>query len=200
MAGTLAEATRPLKPRALPPLILITDAARLPEPAALFDRLPAGAAVLLRDYDAPERTALAEALRAATRRHGLLLLIAGDWRLAARAEADGLHLPEHLAGSGHRFDRVRPGWLITAAAHSQAALVAAARAGADAALLSPVFPTRSHPDARPLGPVRFAALAHGAPLPVYALGGIDGRARRRLNACGMAGFAGISALVEGIGG
>ena len=187
--------SRRLKPRALPPLILMTDSGRLAEPAALFDRLPAGAAVLLRDYDAPDRAALAGALRAATRRHGLLLLVGGDWRLAARVDADGLHLPEWLARSGHRFDRARPGWLITAAAHSRAALVAAARAGADAALLSPVFPTRSHPDARPLGPVRFAALIHGAPLPVYALGGIDGDARRRLSACGMAGFAGISGLV-----
>jgi thiamine-phosphate pyrophosphorylase len=155
--------------------------------------------VLLRDYDAPERAALAEALRVATRRHGLLLLVGGDWRLAARVDADGLHLPEWQARTGYRFDRARPGWLITAAAHSRAALIAAARAGADAALLSPVFPTRSHPVARPLGPVRFAALAHGAPLPVYALGGIDARARRRLNACGMTGFAGISGLVEGIG-
>lgn len=199
MAGTLAEVARPLKPRVLPPLILMTDAARLAKPEALFDRLPAGAAVLLRDYDAPGRTALAEALRVATRRRGLMLLVGGDWRLAARVEADGLHLPERQARAGHRFDRARPDWLITAAAHSRAALIAAARAGADAALLSPVFPTRSHPDARPLGPVRFAALTRGAPLPVYALGGIDGRARRRLGACGMAGFAGISGLVDGSG-
>jgi thiamine-phosphate pyrophosphorylase len=195
VTGTLAEAARPLKPRALPLLILMTDAVRLPKPEALFDRLPAGAAVLLRDYDAPDRAARADALRAATRRNGLLLLIGGDWRLAAQVDADGLHLPEWLARTGRRFDRARPDWLITAAAHSRAALVTAAQVGASAALLSPVFPTRSHPGARPLGPVRFAALTHGAPLPVYALGGIDGQARRRLRGCGMAGFAGISGLI-----
>lgn len=187
----------PLKPgrRALPPLILMTDRRRRPDPAAWLDRLPAGAAVLLRDYDAPDRAERARALRAATRRHGLLLLIGGDWRLAAAAGADGLHLPERVARAGRRFDAIRPDWLITAAAHSRPALIAAARAGADAALLSPVFATASHPGARPLGPVRFAALAGAAPLPVYALGGIGPAARARLAACGAAGFAGISGLL-----
>ena len=64
-------------------------------------------------------------------------------------------------------------WLVTAAVHSPAALRAAAAAGADAALLSPIFATASHPDVRTLGLQRFAALAQASPLPVYALGGID---------------------------
>ncbi|MBE0530944.1 MAG: hypothetical protein IH626_08955, partial [Rhodospirillales bacterium] len=38
----------------LPLLILVTDEARLPDPAAAIRRLPPGAAVILRHYGAPD--------------------------------------------------------------------------------------------------------------------------------------------------
>ena len=72
--------------------------------------------------------------------------------------------------------------------------MAAQRAGADLLFLSPLFPTRSHPDARSLGRVRFAALAHATPLPVIALGGVTARHRRSLAALGAAGWAAIDGL------
>ncbi len=52
------------------------------------------------------------------------------------------------------------------AAPEYAGLFSAARAGADAALLSPVFWTASHPLAPALGPLRFAAWCRSSPLPV----------------------------------
>ena len=56
-----------------------------------------------------------------------------------------------------------------------------ARAGrAVAVLLSPVFPTRSHPGAASLGPLRFRLLAARAQVPVIALGGMNRRSARRL--------------------
>jgi thiamine-phosphate pyrophosphorylase len=70
----------------------------------------------------------------------------------------------------------------------------ARRAGADAALVGPVFATASHPGARPLGPLLFAALARLSPLPVYALGGIEETTARRLKAAGAQGFAAIGAF------
>jgi thiamine-phosphate pyrophosphorylase len=48
----------------------------------------------------------------------------------------------------------------------------AARLGADAALLSPVFPTATHPGGEVLGPVRFQLLARQSKLPIIALGGM----------------------------
>jgi 8-oxo-dGTP diphosphatase len=45
--------------------------------------------------------------------------------------------------------------------------------GCDFALLSPVLPTLSHPDAAHLGWENFAAIAAGASIPVYALGGLS---------------------------
>jgi thiamine-phosphate pyrophosphorylase len=67
----------------------------------------------------------------------------------------------------------------------------AAAIGADAALLSPVFATASHPGAPALGPLAFAVLAGKAPLPVYALGGMTSENARRLNGARLAGIAGI---------
>jgi thiamine-phosphate pyrophosphorylase len=79
----------------------------------------------------------------------------------------------------------------SAPAHDLAEIRAAERAGADFVFLSPVFPTRSHPGAEPLGPHRFAALACATRLPVIALGGMDEKRVRGLR--GAYGWAGIDA-------
>ncbi len=80
---------------------------------------------------------------------------------------------------------------MTAAAHDAAAIRRAARHGAHAVLLSPVFATASHPGAPSLGPLRFARLARCSPIPVYALGGITAETARRLAGSGAVGLAGI---------
>ena len=178
----------------LPPLILVVDRARLAAPLAAAARLPAGSAVLLRDYEAADRAVLAAALARLCRRRRLLLLIGGDARLAAAVRVAGLHLPQALAVRAHRRRPGPPKGLTTAAAHDARGLAAAARGGADACLLSPVFATASHPGARALGPVRFARLVRMARLPVYALGGIDSRTARRLAASGACGIAALGAL------
>ena len=195
--GTLAEAAASLKlaaRSALPALVLMTDEARLADPLPATRALPAGSAVILRHYGVPERAALARCLATIARRRGLVLLVGEDPVLARRVGAAGVHLPERAirrAGSV-RWQRE---WLVTAAVHSPAALRTAAACGADAALLSPVFATASHPDVRALGLQRFAALAQASPIPVYALGGIDRARAGLLLRSGAVGIAGIGALV-----
>ena len=179
----------------LPPLVLITDAARLPDPLGAAARLPAGSAVLLRDYDLAERQALALKLSALCRQRRLKLLIAGDAALAIRIGASGVHLPERRISEVRRW-RHRRHWLITVAAHSREALSHAAMAGANAAFLSPVFATRSHPGYRPLGPERFNLLATMASLPVYALGGIVVENADRLLRGRAVGIAAIHAFKD----
>ena len=184
----------------LPPLLLLTDSLRLPDPEGAIAGLPRGSGIILRHYDHPDRPVLAQRLRAASRERGLRLLVAGDARLAVAVRADGLHLPEALvrrtAGACRAWRR--PGWLVTAAAHSPAALCRAAQAGADAALLSPVFATASHPGAQSLGAVRFARWCGESPIPVYALGGIDADSARRLTGSRCVGLAGIGAIKMGL--
>lgn len=180
--------------RGLPPLWFMTDRIRVPDPLAVAAALPRGAGVILRDYDAVDRLPLARDLAAVCRNRGLLFLVAGDERIAARSGADGLHLPEWRSRGIGPVRRRRPGWLITAAAHGAAALRRAALGGADAAFLSPVFATASHPGAPHLGAVRFAALARSTEMPVYALGGVDVETVMRLRSAGIAGVAAIGAL------
>lgn len=170
----------------------MTDDERLADPAAAIASLPAGAAVVFRHYRATDRAQYGRRLRTLCRARRVLFLVAGDGRLASVLGADGLHLAQGLCAAIAGWRRRRPRWLITAAAHSAPALRRAK--GADAAFVSPVFPTASHPGRPHLGPLRFAALTRQSPLPVVALGGVNGRTARLLNGIPLAGFAAISGL------
>ncbi len=68
------------------------------------------------------------------------------------------------------------------------------RAGVDLILLSPVFPTTSHPGRPALGVRRLAALCRGTAVPVLALGGVTPATLSRVRAARAAGVAGIGAL------
>jgi len=59
-------------------------------------------------------------------------------------------------------------------------------AGADFALLAPVFPTASHPGSPCLGVETFKAMAGSAPIPALALGGIKPENRNLLAGYGVA--------------
>jgi thiamine-phosphate pyrophosphorylase len=166
-------------------LILVTDDERLADPVAAARRLPNGSVVLLRARDGERRHALAEALRRQT--NGLILLASDDPLLADRLH--GLHLPERHAREAAHWRALRPHWLITVAAHSGQGLRIA---HADAALLSPVFATKSHPKAQPLTASRARLMARHALLPVLALGGVTAQNAPLLK--GFAGFAAIGAL------
>lgn len=173
-----------------PALWLFTDAVRLPDPLPAAGALPRGSAgVVFRHDGTPGREALGRALARICRERRLVLLVAGDARLAIRLRA-GLHLrrgrrPAPLP----RLARV-----ASSSAHDRAEAARARRAGAAIAFVSSAFPTASHPGARALGPLRWAVVARASGLPAFALGGIDGETIRLLprNLC--AGAAAIGAL------
>lgn len=103
------------------------------------------------------------------RTHNARLLINGDFELAREVQADGVHLPTHQL----RTLSARPDFpLVAASTHDAAELSLAAAFGCDFAVLGPVKPTESHPEAPCLGWTAFKALANEASLPVYALGGL----------------------------
>ena len=179
----------------IPALWLLTDAMRGANPLVVVRRLPRGSGMIIRHTDDTARRKLAQALMPLCRRLGITCLIAVDWRLAAAVRADGVHLPERLAGTGvaagaFLWRRTR-GRLLTVAAHGAAALVAAQRSRADAAFLAPVFATRSHPNTLPLGTIRTAALTKRARVPVLALGGVSLKTIPQLTGSGVSGIAGI---------
>lgn len=81
--------------RHLPHLFLLTDAGRIADPARAAAALPRGSAIILRDYDHPDRADLARLWQALARQHGHLFLVGNDSRLAHRIHADGVHWPEY---------------------------------------------------------------------------------------------------------
>ena len=182
--------------RKLPRTILLTDSVRLADPRDAVRALPARSGVILRHYDDPDRPGLARELLAICRPRKIPLLVAGDARLARVVNADGLHLPEDMLAHDLGYWRTwqRPGTLLSVAAHSPQALSKAALASADFALLSPIFPTKSHPGSKVIGIHRFASWASKARLPVFALGGVTLQNKARILASGAAGWAAISGL------
>jgi thiamine-phosphate pyrophosphorylase len=175
--------------KALPDLLVFTDPARTPDPIALARRMPRGAGLVYRAFGAPDAEAVARKLSAIARARGLILLIGADAKLAARIGADGVHLPQRLAYRARALRR--PGWLVTAAAHSTRA---ARVAGVDAVVISAVFASNSPSARAPMGPVRLAMMVRACGRPAYALGGITDKTARRLLPTAVVGIAAVEAF------
>jgi thiamine-phosphate pyrophosphorylase len=164
----------------LPRLWLMTDERLGDALWPALERLPRGSGIVFRHFTLapPTRRALFARVAALARRRRLLLIVAG----APLPGGGGVH---NRRGAGVR----------TVSAHNLRELRAAERGGADLVFLSPVYATRSHPGAKPLGPRRFALIAHLARVPVIALGGMDPARFRGLG--GAYGWAGIDAWTFG---
>jgi thiamine-phosphate pyrophosphorylase len=62
--------------------------------------------------------------------------------------------------------------------------------------LSPIYPTRSHPERKPLHRMKAAAMTRASSVPVLALGGMSERRFRSLERLGFHGWAGIDAWIR----
>lgn len=175
--------------KTLPRLWLISDARNDAGLERALARLPRGSGFIYRHYHLPdpERFARFRKLRRVARARGVKVILADSALTAREWGADGIY------GSPRSLYPRRAGLLHLATAHDLAELGLAARLGADAALLSPVFPTRTHRGGAVLGPVRFRLLARQSRLPVIALGGMTAHSARRL---GWPRWAAIDAFVS----
>lgn len=159
----------------LPSLYAISNAAELGVEVFL-ERLQANLDTGLRLVQLREKNLSHDELRALAQRvvalahaHGAKVLLNGDVALAQEIGADGVQLTStQLAGL---TERPMLDW-CAASCHNAEELRRAEALGCDFALLSPALPTQSHPGAPHLGWENFAAIAAGASIPVYALGGL----------------------------
>jgi thiamine-phosphate pyrophosphorylase len=174
--------------KTLPALWLISDARNDAGLERALAALPRGSGLIYRHYhlDGPERLARFRTLRRAAKARGHKIVLADSALTAREWGADGIY------GAPRALWPRRGGLLHLATAHNHAELGLAARLGADAALLSPVFATRSHPGGGTLGAVRFRLLARQAGLPVIALGGMTPARARNLRWPRWAAIDGLS--------
>ena len=125
-------------------------------------RLPRGSGVIFRHYhlEPRQRAARLAQVRRLCRRFGHRLEIAG--------QGYGPPAPHRRLATAHDLREI-----------GRANRFGARTSGA-AILLSPVYPTATHPGAKTLGRMKFLALAKRARMPVIALGGMTARRFRSL--------------------
>lgn len=138
--------------------------------------------LLITEAEANNACVLAHGLPRGT---GILLLAklapAKMRRLRQVASAHGLSLAKERRG-------------VAARVHNARELRIALSAGTPLILLSPVFPTRSHPEWSPLPRMRAAALARLGGRRLIALGGMNERRYAAVKQLGFSGWAGLSAF------
>jgi len=171
----------------LPDLWLLSDERNDALLEGALVRLPRGSGFVFRHYHLPPPARIARwnELRQIARSRSHVVVLADSALTALRWGADGVYAAPRALYPTRAL-------LTLATAHSLAEVGLANRARADLVLLSPAFPTRTHPDAKPLGPLRFRLLAAHATMPVIALGGMTRRTERRLGWPRWAAIDGLS--------
>jgi thiamine-phosphate pyrophosphorylase len=128
--------------------------------------------------------------------NGLKLLISSDIKMAREINADGIHLPEYMVYNQSKINwknfkilKKKFKWIVTVAAHIKKTLYKANQNYIDAAILSPIFPTKSHANTNNLGITKLIKWTNETTVPVYALGGIKLKNIQYLKNSGIVGFA-----------
>jgi thiamine-phosphate pyrophosphorylase len=156
--------------------------------------LPPGSGIVLRHdgVAAGKRWRLLRRLMRIARARRLTVLLAGTPATARGWGADGVHLRQQAARRAAQAHRL--GLSVTMPVHNDREARLARRAGAHAVFISPLHPTRSHPDVPALGAAAWLRLARLSGAHAIALGGMTpARARQLRRASGITGWAAIDA-------
>lgn len=146
-----------------------------------------------KDLTARDLAALTTRVLALPNPHGSRILVNTRADVAIACGAHGVHLPAG-SPSPERFRAIAPpDFLVSVSCHTEEELLAADRANADFALLSPIFLTQTVKTGQtPLGLDGLARLTARVHLPVLALGGVSQKNAALCLRSGAAGMAGIS--------
>ena len=140
------------KDNKLPKVIIIFDDELFNKKKMLKLKIPKKSAFLLRSYQTKKRKKIAKQLLKFCKMKKIKLLIGSDIKLAKDINAHGVHFPEYMIKEnkinwiGIKNIKYRKKWIITTAAHSTRSLKKVEGLDIDAALLSPVFTSKSHPN------------------------------------------------------
>ena len=160
----------------------------LPERALLRLRMPARS-------DEQYRKLASELLPQCQSRNLTLMLDRGP-ELVERLGGCGLHYTEQALHGAPARSSLPAHWTVAASVHDAEGLELAAER-ADLAVLGPVQPTQTHPQAQAMGWRHFSAMCESARLPVYAIGGVSAEQVLHVRGHGGQGVAGIRTYWSG---
>jgi thiamine-phosphate pyrophosphorylase len=147
-----------------------------------------------KDADAGLAESQARAIVALCRGRGALAIVNDDAALAARVDADGVHVGEHDGGPAAARARVGPSRIVGTSCYDSLALARqSVDAGADYVAFGSFFPSASKPGARRAS-VDIVARARSLGVPIVAIGGIDASGARTLAEAGIDAVAVIAAV------
>ena len=180
-------------------LILVTD----PRPD-LVERVDAAVRggvdiVQLRDKETPPEALvpLAEGLKEACERAGVLFTVNDDMELARLVGAGGVHLGEDDATTPRARSVLGPDAVVGRSAGSVGVALEAVRGGADYLGVGAVFATPTKPDGKVAGLGLIQALAReNVPVPWFAIGGVTLETAPSVAAAGAPGFAVVRAVLD----
>ncbi|MFM8340664.1 MAG: Nudix family hydrolase [Methylomonas sp.] len=145
----------------------------------------------LKSLPLESRQSLAQQVLTICQQHAVKVLLNSDLVLAD-FQGDGIHLSSQALQACQQ----RPAGLVGASCHNLDQLRLAEKLALDFAVLAPIQPTTTHPDANPLGWQQMQALIEQVNLPVYALGGLRLDDLDQALANGAQGLAGITTFLN----
>jgi thiamine-phosphate pyrophosphorylase len=148
-----------------------------PLPEDRLDAVLAGGVDVLqlrmKDASDEEIIAAAGAFRAACDRHGALFVLNDRPDLVERCGADGVHVGQEDVSPAEARAVVGADRIVGLSTHSREQIEAAAQLDVDYIAVGPVFATPTKPGRPPAGLELVQVAAQLAPVPWFAIGGID---------------------------
>ena len=180
---------RQTRPFPWPRRWLVTDERMGDALWSALGRLPRGSGVLLRHHSTPpnERERIGRAVARICRRRELVLAVSRDMLLARRLGAALVHNPSRASGLMPHSRSVHDEGEADRTRRGLAALV----------FVSPVFDTRSHAGATPLGVENARRLVRRSHAHGIALGGVNESRFLRCRGGGIEAYAGIDCWLLG---
>ena len=182
-------------------LYAVTDRAWAADEDALMAQIEAavdgGATIVqLREKHLDDAAFLTEAERfvALCREKGVISIINDNVEIAAKVNADGVHVGQEDLEAGRARALLGPDRIIGVSAHNVEEALAAQAAGADYLGTGAAFVTGTKTDAKPISRETIRAVTAAVDIPVVAIGGISRDNVLELAGCGLDGVAVVSAL------
>lgn len=152
--------------------------------------------VQLREKELLEKAFLREAreICGLCRRYGVPFIVNDSVDVALASGADGVHVGQGDMAAGHVRSRIGNDMILGVSVHTVEEARRAVRDGADYLGCGAVFPTGTKTDAERMSGETLRAICSAVPVPVVAIGGINGDNLSALSGSGVDGAALVSAV------